>query len=352
MSDIKAAIDRITRHTGIGDLSTAYSNMLYGINHRGLGNPIISNRDNSGLTFFTKPDCNLTYDNLAANRMLTPLLTSKKDTLQRYIRSCLDPRGTAGARARGGEVSSAAVDCPFVDAQMPFIPLLTNNLISLSGWPDIAPQTYTSKPGIREEAWRMIDGTARVNAPFDLTANFRNIVGDPISALFSAWLQYSTSVYLGDMVPYPDYIVQHKIDYTCGIWRLILDPGRRYVQKIAKTIAFPYTVPTGAAFNFVGDETFQQSTDQINVQFACMGADYNDPILIYEFNELVAMFNADLKIVSVNDDAIQIQGRSNYVQVSAGFLKSANYHGYPLINEYTNELCWFLKVEDYERLNR
>src|SRR5574343_207797 len=81
------AIDIISRLSGLGSLSDAYQQMLKGINHRGLGNPIRTNRDNSGIVLFTRPDCNLTYDNIALCRLMTPLLTDNEYTLQRYIRA-------------------------------------------------------------------------------------------------------------------------------------------------------------------------------------------------------------------------------------------------------------------------
>ena len=81
-------IDSLARKLGCGALSDAYRLMLSGINHRGLGNPVRTNRDNSGIIFFTRPDLNLTYDNIAYNRLMSTLGTKGERsawTIQNYI---------------------------------------------------------------------------------------------------------------------------------------------------------------------------------------------------------------------------------------------------------------------------
>lgn len=346
--DIQRAIDDVSRTTGLGSMSDAYTNMLRGINHRGLGNPINANHDNSGIVFFTRPDLNLSYDNLATHRTLTPLATSNAPlSIQRYIRAVLDPKG---ARNRG-------VTTPLFDHRNPFIPLLTNNILSLSGWPDIAPETYTSKEGIRKETWSKIDGVYYIYNQFDLTANFRNIAGDPITTMFNVWLQYAVSVTLGEMVPYPENIVESRLDYNTRIYSFVLDPGRRFIQKAAITGAsFPTTSPMGAAFNFVGDKTFVQSTEQINVQFNCTGAQYNDPIIFEEFNRLVANFNPQLTIEEYDDTRVRIRGQGKYFQLTRNsqgidILKKGNYRGTPLIHPLTHELLWFVDTEEFNALH-
>lgn len=346
----QAAIDILSRQVGLGSLSDAYGKALRGINHRGLGNPIRTNRDNSGLVLFTRPDLNLTYDNIALNRMLTPLLTDQPYTLQRYIRAMLDFEGS-----RAG-----ALPTPLVNHQNPFIPLLTNNLMSLSGWPDVQVETYSSKEGIVKESWGMIDGHYRVTGQFDLTANFRNIEGDPISAIISAWLIYATAVRRGDLNPYPRNLVENRMDYTTRVYHLVLDPSRRFVTKIAAIgYGFPTTVPHGAAHNYVGDQTYVQSTEQISVNFTCYGADYNDPISIDEFNSLVAMVCPQLDIVGFgNDGTIRVKGETTeddgfttgYIRLLPEELKAGVYYGIPLIHPISQELLWYVTAEEYNEL--
>lgn len=338
MAEIKQAIDQLSRETGYGEMSTAYTNMLYGINHRGLGNPVAANRDNSGITFITRPNLNLTYDNIQVSRKLVPLGTFNHRTIQRAIRTTLDPES---ARVRN-------VTCPMVNHKSPFIALLTNNLLTMDGWPDIAPQTYASKEGIYGQSWAMYDGVYNINQVWDLTANFRNIAGDPITALFNAWIEYGINVKLGTMVPYPISIVENEIDTDCAIYRFVLDPTRRFVQKFAKTICFPVSSPMGATFNFTGEQTFVQATEQINIQFRCMGADYNDPIIIDEFNRLVESFEPGLKITKATQAKLEVAGR--FYQLRPEQLRESNYFGIPLINPFTYELCWFVNADELDYL--
>lgn len=341
---IKDVLSKISRANGLGDLSRAAIDNLRGINHRGYGNPVILNKDNYGLTFFTRPNLNLSYDNIASKRVLTPLLDGEENasyTLQRAIRMLLDPYlGDADKfisnKAVSGQAALLLKTTPLVDQNSAFLPLLTNNLISISGWPDVGVETFTSTPGVLNEAWSMVDSTARFFETFEINASFKNIEGDPISLLFFVWLHYMAGVYDGTMVPYPENISERRIDYQTRIYRLVLDSNRQYVQKIAACGAgFPLNVPMGNAFNFTNEGVYNMDNDQLSIRFKCMGVDYQDPILIEEFNATVQIFNPQMR----GSDSDR---ERTYRKVIADELQYFNYNGYPRINNTSNELEWWV----------
>lgn len=341
MTSVKDDIDLVSRHSGYGNLTEAATNAVFGLNHRGVGNPIPYNTDNHGLTFFTRPRLNLSYDNVAMDRRLTPLLTEEKLSYQRAIRTILDP---IGAYSRG-------VTTPLVDHKSPFIALLTNNLLSLSGWPDPTVGFFNSKEGPAKESWSMIDDVSRNFGTFDLQASFRNIAGDPITLLFNTWLIYATRVYDGLMMPYPDAIIENEIDYMTRIYRLVLDPSRQYVQKIAACgAAFPTSSALGAAFNFSSDTPFNQdNAQQISIPIHCIGCDYQDPILVKEFNDIGCLFNNDLYAALGAPSSAMEAG--NMRRLAPEELSLFNYYGYPLIHPASHKLSWWVYMDDYKRLS-
>src|SRR5206468_1868062 len=140
-------------------------------------------------------------ENLRVMRKLAPLLSQRDDSLQRIIRCWLDPVGN-----KNGDFTS-----PYVDDRMPFIPLLSNLLISLPGWPDPAMPYSTSHTGVRQEQFALADGTEEILRLVDLTANFRNVSGDPITPLFETWLTYMRGVYFADLLPHPDAILENEV---------------------------------------------------------------------------------------------------------------------------------------------
>ena len=355
---LKRDIDLVSRTTGLGTLSESATDAFRGINHRGVGNPVPYNTDNHGLTFFTRPRLNLSYDNVSMDRVLTPLLTSEPYTYQRAIRLLLDPviagsdfvrsaRATSDSRRlEAGEFDtgrSIPLACPLIDTKSPFIALLTNNLISLNGWPDMNVATYTSKEGPMKETWSMVDDVAVYYQSFDLQASFRNIAGDPITLLFQTWLRYMSNVYVGTMLPYPDSMFENEIDYQTRIYRLVLDPSRQYVQKIAACgAAFPTAAPLGAAFNFAEDQPFvSDNAQQLSIPFRATGAIYNDPILIKEFNELVIFYNPNMR---VENRAMRMK------LLTREELLAFNYYGYPRIDPFTFRLEWYVPIEEYRIL--
>lgn len=318
----------------VGSLTTAIGDSFYGINHRQQPGSISINKDFYGLTFFTRPRLNLTTANIRAVRELTPLLSGESTSIQRIIRSLLDPelirRNDNGSDGR----------TPFVDHQQAFIPILTNNLISMSGWPDVTAPTFTSQQGTYKEEFSIIDGLTKNYSTYDITANFRNIPGDPITALFYYWITYASNVYQGTIVPYSDMIINNEVDYNTRIYRLVLDSSKRRVQKIAACgAAFPWSTPLGAAFNFESDRPLNNSNDQITINFRCMGAMYQDDILVWEFNRTTELFN----------DGLQDGKREQlYVMVPFAALGVFNNQGYPRINQDSYELEWWVPRDVFE----
>ena len=265
-----------------------------------------------GFTFFTRPILNLTYDNLSAKRELATLRNAGPNTIARFVRNTLDPwgaRGTPDLTSSGSKISfiggGSADDpteaihvadvnsrkSPMVDEYNPFIPLLSNTLISLSGWKDVAINDYTSKAGIGNEQWAMPDGYYNIRDVFELNANFRNIEGDPITLLFQTWIQYYMGCRDLDLNPYPNFIYEREFDYNTKIYRFIMDHSRRYIQKYAATIAYPTSVSFGQQFNVDSSKNFVETNAELPITFKCIGASYNDPILLYEFNEVGLNFD-------------------------------------------------------------
>lgn len=332
-------IDYISRGSGLGSLTESMANTLVGFNHRGVGNPVPYNQDNQGLTFFTRPRLNLSYNNLSIDRRLSVLGAGKGVKQGHYpaaIRQWLDPE-VAYTLFNGGERGMLC------DPRQAFIPLLSNNLISLSGWPDPVAEYYTSDEGLGKEAWGMVDGVDTIYSGYTLNASFRNIAGDPISLMFQVWLIYMSLVYQGRMLPYPDSEMLREIDYQTRIYRLILDPTRTYVQKIAACgAAFPTSSALGQAFDFSSDSPFEQSrASQIAIPFQAYGAIYQDPILMREFNDVVTIFNPHMS------DGF----RDKYlVKVPREELHAYNYAGYPRIDmDNSNELEWWDFKDTYQK---
>jgi hypothetical protein len=325
----KDTIDRISHGSGIGTLSTAIGDNFYGINHRQTPAAIQINKDFFGLTFFTRPRLNLSSDNIRFNRKLAPLLSNKEDSLQRIIRCLLDPR-----------LAKTGIKTQFVDNQQAFIPLLTNNLLSISGWNDIIAPTFTSEAGVYREDFSFVDGVTDLYATYDIVANFRNMPGDPITSLILHWVNYQALVFEGVLYPYPEFIKNNEIDYNTRIYRLVLDSTKTIVQKIAATGAsFPVNAPIGAAFNYEAEKPINGSNDQISISFKSIGANYQDDILIDEFNRSTYL---------TNDLMSDKQRDKFFTKIPIEALGIFNNRGYPRIDPYTYELEWWVTNQEYK----
>lgn len=338
------SVDDVFHSLPIGSIEKAIGNNLYGFNHRQIPGAVPSNKDQYGYTFFTRPQLNLTAGNLRNFRQFYPLLTSNPVSIQRFIRCTLDPR-----IGIGGIEGSSPLDCPVMDNEQAFIPILTNNLNSVSGWPDLTAPTFTSPEGVYREVYSQVDGVTRNFEAFDIDVNFRNTRGDPIVYMFYVWVHYSSLVFQGLLMPYIDYLTENMIDYMTRIYRLVMDETKTYVRKIAATgVAYPISVPIGSFLDFNNERPFNDQNKDISVRFRCLGAEYFDDILIKEFNTTSKLFNPAMHMV---ENATRIKNditvAGELVKVPQALLNFFNNRGYPWINPDNYELEWWIPLNVY-----
>lgn len=355
---IDKSLDSILENLPIGSVERAIGNNLYGINYRQTGNAVPRSKDGYGFAFFTRPQLNLSALNITNYRGFYNLLTKNNASYQMYTRLMLDPRlGYNQKRV-----------CPFVDEQNPFISALTNNLVSMSGWPDMTVPIYTSESGLYGQEHSFVDGAINNYEAFDIDATFRNTRGNPLLYFFYIWIKYQSLVFEGILNPYFDMISENEIDYNTRIYRVITDPTKRYVTQIGCSGAsFPVNVPTGNLFDLNTDTPFNTRNAELNIRFRCMGFMAFEDIIKYWFNQTVAMFNPSMRKVFDYDLAndgesalredpsfvYEISG-SDYVKVpyvlslaaeldgvDSNYL-TVNHRAVPYINLHTNELEWWV----------
>lgn len=327
-----ALMRRLSREQGYGSTGAQFHDLLGGFNRSQQGNPLPANTDMQGLTFFTRPNLNLSYDNIMAIRQLSVLSSKIPASYSRVIRRMLWPDG------KNSDISG---DKALFDNRNAFMPLLSNSITAMSGWPDMTLHAYSSNEGMAKEVWMMNDSIAEINGRFDLDCTFENTLGDPISLTFFTWLLYVGGVYLGTKIQAAGYnILQTEMDYDTRVYRFLMDWSGRYIQKWAACGAgFPVGLSIGSQFNFNRDLPYSEANKSIQIPFACTVAEYNDPITLWEFNKVTVMFNPDM-----GDDV-----RENRMQkVSPEERKLLNYRGFPWINlENNNELEWWVDNDVY-----
>lgn len=331
------SLDDYFQSTPLGSIERAIGENLYGINHQQISSAVPSNKDLYGLTFFVRPQLNLQSDNIRNERLFYPLLSGNQTSMQRFVRCMLDPRLIYGYGK--GKVVVPGIPCPLIDNQQAFITVLTNDLQSISGWPDLALPTFKSDRGLYNEVYMQADGIVKNYDNYSITASFRNTRGDPILYMFYIWLHYQALVFEGTLVPYPDFITENELDYNTRIYRLVLDPSRTYVKKIAACgAAQPVSVPTASFFDFNSDRPYNDQNKDISIQFECLGAIYQDDILIDEFNRTVQCFNP-----SMRDDVRQLA----MVNIPKSIRHLFKNRGYARINPEDYELEWWIDIEQY-----
>ena len=340
--------------TFIKDPKQSITNTLFGYNTTLIKPPLITNSENVGYIFFTRPQLNLSVSNIINNRKMYQLLSSKHLSPSAYVRKILDPR------VRYDFKDELSLDYKVYNIfgnkiPYPFIPVLSNAINSVSGSPDIVLPTFTSQEGRKREQYSQGDGITDVNYTYDLDISFRNIAGGIIVLLFQIWTEYISSVFQGYMYPYLDFIAENEIDYMCRIYRIILNQAGTHVSKIMATgVSFPLNFPSGQFFDYTDNSSYLNNSRDITIRFRCIGSIFNDPILIKEFNDTVDIFseNSD-KFHSFRTDSNSSSDNDtrDYVAIKnynhIGFF---NYRCFPYINEETNEFLWLTPKTEFRNI--
>lgn len=329
--DYSESIRKISLAGGLNSIASADTMNLYGFNHRMMPWATTRNTDRQGFTFFTRPDLRLSYDNLTKDRTFHLMNTKESESVWRWVRATLSPR-----RAK------VLYPCPFVNNDNPFIPILTNNLESISGWSDVVVDPYTSEAGYYNEQYAQADGFSKDYSVKQLTATFKNQIQDPINRLFYIWTRYSMMVHEGVMDPYLSNIVLNIIDYNTRIYRFVMDSTGQYIQHVAATgAAFPLNSQLSSKFDFSRQLPYSDANDTVSIQFTVMGMLYDDPILLMEFNNLVEAYCPYI---------VPEKRNGRYVALPLEYAKAMNGRGIPFIDLNTGKLDWYVTVAEFNNM--
>lgn len=336
--------DDILSISGLGPLDSAITANFWGNRRGGQAIPAPLPQENVGLTFFTKPRLKLTDDNILGNT-LSLLANDNTRSMARAIRAFLDPYTGGSTTATATTIKGMGMQVyksDLVDPLNPFITILGNNLISMTGFPDSDLNTYTAPEGVFHETWTMADDVITLFGRYDLNCTFRNMYGDPIGTMMYLWLYYMSAVYVGDIYPYIDSIIDNEIDYQTRIYRFVLDPSRtRVVRMYCCGAAFPTAANTGANFNYTEGKHLIDESNEYSVNFTCTGALYYDPRVLKWFNKTVTNFNPNM-VDGVRETA--------YKKIPYEKLRTMDNIGYPRINPSNMDMEWWVSPAIYDEL--
>jgi hypothetical protein len=327
-------LDYLYSISSLGSKSDSIANHFYGINHRQTPTLIPHNTDQNGYAFFIRPRLNLTTGNIMTVRKLNNLLDDNPLSVGRFVRNTLDP-------VLAKKVSK--YPCPLVDPNNVFIPLLSNSLIQMDPPPSTTVGSYSSgTPGVFKEVFTMIDDSVIDYSTYNINCTFRNTQGNPFLALFYSWMLYASLQYLDEgPIPYPDDLMNNRINYSSRIYRLIMDPSKKIVQSIWACIyCYPVSIETGSIFGYDEQKPIKDDLRTLSIQFNCMGNIFNDFLLIEQFNTSVTLLNG-----LMGDD----KRKSEMIKIPQEYLIVYNNLGYPRINPDTYELEWWITKDQYNK---
>ena len=371
----KINLDSVFRNAQLGLINKSISQTMTGLrtNHKRINTPTA--KDNHGFVFMTKPQLNLSINNIMRHRPFMPLLNKNKASLGAWIRGTLDPRwarvGDLAEYLNKRVTESTEVDYPIpdykngerapdlplhrgdgyrdvpedshasqVDIYSPFINIITNNIMQVSGFPDIDMPVFTADPNRIGSSFQMIDGVENLNMPVDITLTIQDLIGDPVFNLFRVLSLYPGRIYSGQLMRYPDFIIEDALDYNTRIYRLILAPDGETIHHIGSTMpGFVQGVAIGHHFDYNLDSPYRED-NLVNVRLMTAGVIYDDPILIDDFNTTMMYTNKRMR-----------GDKPDMTLIPTKYVPQFSYERvYPFIDPVSFKLQWWTNTATYERV--
>lgn len=327
-------LNRIMVQGTYGKMDQVYRNAFFGLNHRKAPTALPRNKEQTPMIFITRPRLNLSSDNLRGDRKFNSLAIGSQYSLARAIRCLLDPR-----LSPRGEITS-----PFVDNRQAFIPIFMETTQAVSGWQDIAAQTYTSPDGKMQESFGWIDGPIDIYRSYDHDVTLRNIDGNISIYMLAMWIFYQAYVFANIMVPYPPYVIARRRDFDSRIYSVVLKSDGLSLSQIACSgVSHPIAVSSAGAHNFEFGKTLNDANNIVTARFRSYGQWHFDDIVIDQFNRAVQYPNSDM------EDKYR---KNLMVKIPQDELFIYNHNGYPYINIDTAELEWWIPKDAYNEIAR
>lgn len=357
------------RGDGVSDLRQNSTNINYGFN---LNAETILYRPNTvdrGYVFFTRPMLALHEENLAKDSRLSSYLTTDVRSVHYYVKCLLDPRlcyeSSLIAPPGSGPGAKAAFATfqpqylpekpPMLDNENPFITLFSNCLKELNGWPDPRSSFFVTEPNLGGAQTVYVDSHNRERGVFDLSATFDNPQGNALVLALNLWREVQSLTWEGILHPYPDMIFNNLIDYKTGIYRFTLDQYRKKIVMCAKTIGTLQAPDSSKLLNYSRTQSMVREDQEINVNFKCEGADYNNPYIFIEFNltlcignkEFQKLLHADIKGPEEREKLFE-DSTFGLELVPDNLREYFNFRCYPWVNLNTRTLEWYVSKNSKE----
>lgn len=289
-------IDDLFAASGTGSLDKAIGLNMYGINYQQAPTAVPRNKEQPGYTFFTRPQLNMQRDNIANARQFYNLMTDDPLSQERYIRCMLDPRLAAGyvfqPNKQIAPVVGPTVTCPILDNENCFITNFTNDLMTITGWPEETMTFQRSKEDVYRGTRTQPNGVTMINSSYTVSATFRNTRNNPILKMIHYWMMYmSFTTTTGILRPYADFEAMDRLDCNTRIYRITLDAQR---DKVTGIYACGAALPSANAISAFADYNRNTPISEVNkdftISFECDGFLIFDPIMYYTFNSVVQAF--------------------------------------------------------------
>lgn len=360
--ELTAWNDRLRLSHGLGLSAQRLTNSLMGFNHRMVNDPVATNREYGTVTFITRPDCNLSEDNIGNSRILSNMAEQGPSSLDYSILGALDPDFelgfTDGAYDNKTKRKKNRLGTPFrpeipFDNLQAFIPILSKNLISLSGAPDQNTDAWLAPEGQHRETYGMVDSTYKINNGFTASATFNNPIGDPIMRLASVMLDYSSGVKEGRLKPKIRNSIQRRIDYQHRAYFFKFDALGNIVRW-ANLGAFWFTNDNAGEMINIDNSKPMTDNTTVTLQMQCIGARYWDAAYLEAFNFTVGLFNPDMipEPEAMRAGYFRPMGHNSMVRLQPQELPMFNYYGYPRVNIFHRKLEWWVYIWDYNYVRR
>lgn len=177
---------------------------------------------------------------------------------------------------------------PFDDFNFtsPFIPLLSNTCLSLTGVKDFSLGEHTYEEDEFSATIKVPTGMDELWGPGTVSATFTDIAYGPVSLLFMVWIMYIHYVSRGNIMTTREHVIERILDYTCSIYIFVIgDDGRRIERWGKLTGCFPTQFPMSSQLEH-NTSLEPDMLQKLTISFTYNRYEAMDPQVFTDFNFL------------------------------------------------------------------